>query len=74
MKSIKKISYDSDIDIFWILLKSGPSEYYEESTPGIRIEFDKDSNVMGIEIENFSRLYKSKNVSKKDLIQNFVLK
>jgi len=76
MKNIKKISYDSDTDIFWILLKSRPSEYYKEPAPWIRIEFDKNSNVMGIEIENFSSLYKSDVVKnlKKDFDLPFNLK
>jgi len=62
MKTIKKASYDPESDIFWILIKSGPSEYSEEPFPGIRVEFDEKSNVMGIEIQSFSKLLGSNDI------------
>lgn len=63
MKTIKKITYDSESDIFWILLKNGPSEYSEEPFPGIRVEFDEKANVMGIEIQSFSKMLGSDDIN-----------
>lgn len=65
MSNIKKTYYDSEEDIYWIVLKIGEVFSYEEPSPGIRIEFDKNSKVIGIEIENYSRLYKAKLTTEK---------
>jgi uncharacterized protein YuzE len=64
MKKPKTI-FDTENDIFWIIFKEGEEAYYEEYTPGFLVEFDKDSNPIGIEIKNWSKKIQSYPVSEK---------
>jgi len=54
MKDWKKI-YDPKVDVLWIG-QSGEEDYYEELIPGVRVEFDKDNKVIGIEIIGVKKL------------------
>jgi uncharacterized protein YuzE len=56
MKSI--CNYDKDSDSLFICLKDGVEESFEEVVPGINIEFDKDREIIGIEILKASRFLK----------------
>jgi len=56
MNKIKKQYYDKTTDTFWAVFKNGPEEYYQELVLGINVEYNKKSNVIGVEIQNFSRL------------------
>lgn len=51
-----KTFLDSESDIFWIVFKEGAEDYYIEYAPGFIVEFDENSNPIGIEISNWSRL------------------
>ena len=64
MKKQKTI-FDSENNIFWVIFKEGVEAYYEEYAPGFVVEFDKNSNPIGIEIRNWSRLIKSYPTSEK---------
>jgi len=55
IKALKK-KYDKESDVLWVVMKTGPAFYSEEIAPGIRIEFGKGSEIIGIEILNYSRL------------------
>lgn len=49
--------YDADADILWYSIKEGVEDLYEELAPGFVFEYDKDKNLIGVEIQNYSRLY-----------------
>jgi len=50
-----KIHLDKVEDVIWLVLKTGPIEYYDEVEPGINLEFETDNNLMGIEILHASK-------------------
>ena len=64
MKKEKTI-LDSENNIFWIIFKEGVEAYYKEYAPGFIVEFDENSDPIGIEIRNWSRLIKSYPISEK---------
>jgi uncharacterized protein YuzE len=47
--------YDLDTDMLYIELASGMSVESEEVAPSIVLDFDQDSRVIGIEIEDASK-------------------
>lgn len=49
-------SYDSETDMLHIELTAGVSTESQEVTPGFVIDFDENNEVIGIEIEDASRL------------------
>ena len=69
-KNMKKI-YDSETDSLMIIFKKGEEEYYEEIAPGINMEFDKNGNVIGIEVLNASK-YKKRETSEPIVKSNFI--
>ena len=50
-----KINYDSQSDVFYIVIKSGYEEVHREVAPGIFVELDKKGELIGIEILNASK-------------------
>ena len=45
-----KITYDPEVDILRIILVQGPIEESDEDRPGIILDYDKNGNIVGIEI------------------------
>ena len=50
------LQYDRDTDMLYIRLAPGVSTESEEVASGIVLDFDEDSRVIGIEIEDASEL------------------
>jgi len=50
-----KATYDPEVDILNIVLSDGQIEESDESKPGVILDFDKDGNVISIEILNVSK-------------------
>ncbi len=50
-----KITYDLEVDVLRILFSSAPIEESDEDKPGIIIDYDKDDNVVGMEILDASK-------------------
>lgn len=50
-----KITYDPDVDVIRIVFSNAPVEESDEEKPGVILDFDKDGNVVGIEILDASR-------------------
>ncbi|MFA5933427.1 MAG: DUF2283 domain-containing protein [Microgenomates group bacterium] len=46
--------YDPETDSLMIVFKEGAEDSYEEIAPGINMEFDKEGEVIGIEVLNVS--------------------
>ena len=45
-----KVSYDQESDILYIVVKEGPAYDSEELNEDVRVEYDKDGRIVGIEI------------------------
>lgn len=50
-----KITYDPEVDVLRILFSNAPIEESDEDKPGIIIDYDKDGNVVGMEILDASK-------------------
>ena len=50
-----KVTYDTQVDILRILLTDASIEESDEEKPGVIIDYDKDGNVVGLEILDASK-------------------
>lgn len=50
-----KVKYDSEVDVLTIEFSSAPVDESDEDKPGVIIDYDKDGNIVGLEILNASR-------------------
>ena len=50
-----KVKYDQEVDVLTIELSNAPVEESDEDKPGIILDYDKDGNIVGIEILNASK-------------------
>jgi uncharacterized protein YuzE len=53
-----KVTYDKDTDTLAIRLNENPIVESDEEKPGVIIDFDKDGNLVGIEVLDASRRVK----------------
>jgi uncharacterized protein YuzE len=45
-----KVTYDSEVDVLHVLFSNAPIEESNEDKPGVILDYDKDGNVVGVEI------------------------
>ena len=50
-----KITYDPEVDVLRILFSNTPIEESDEDKPGIILDYDKDGNIVGLEILDASK-------------------
>jgi uncharacterized protein YuzE len=50
-----KVTYDPEVDVLRILFSSAPIEESDEDKPGAIIDYDKDGNVVSVEILDASQ-------------------
>ena len=50
-----KVTYDPEVDVVRILFNSSPIEESDETKPGVVLDYDKEGNVVGMEILNASK-------------------
>jgi len=50
-----KVTYDTGVDVLRILFRDAPIEESDEDKPGIILDYDKDGNVVGLEVLNASQ-------------------
>lgn len=50
-----KVTYDPEVDVLRILFNNEPIEESDTTKPGVILDYDKDGNVVGIEILNASK-------------------
>lgn len=50
-----KVTYDAEVDVLSVVFSHAPVEESDEDKPGVVIDYDKDGNVVGIEILEASR-------------------
>jgi uncharacterized protein YuzE len=46
------VTYDPDVDVLRILFRDVPIEESDEDKPGVILDYDKDGNVVGMEVLN----------------------
>ncbi|MBI4765873.1 MAG: DUF2283 domain-containing protein [Deltaproteobacteria bacterium] len=50
-----KVTYDPEVDVLRILFSSATIEESDEDKPGIILDYDKDGNIVGMEILDASK-------------------
>jgi len=50
-----KVTYDPEVDVLRILLSDAPIEESDEDKPGVILDYDKDGNVVRLEILEASK-------------------
>ncbi len=50
-----KVTYDPEVDVLRILLSNAPIEESDENKPGVILDYDKDGNVVGLEVLEASK-------------------
>ena len=50
-----KVTYDRETDILQLVFTSAPVEESDEDKPGVIIDYDKNGNVVGMEILDASK-------------------
>jgi len=45
-----KVTYDPKVDVLHVLFSNAPIEESDEDKPGVILDYDKDGNVVGVEI------------------------
>lgn len=50
-----KVKYDQEVDVLTIEFSSVPVEESDEEKPGIILDYDKDGNIIRLEILNASK-------------------
>lgn len=49
-----KVTYDPEVDVLRILFRDTAIEESDEDKPGVILDYDKDGNVVGLEVLNAS--------------------
>ena len=50
-----KVTYDPEVDVLRIIFRDVPVQESDEDKPGMILDYDKDGNVVGIELLNTSQ-------------------
>ncbi len=50
-----KVQYDREVDVLSIVLSKAPVEESDEDKPGVILDYNKDGNVVGLEILDASK-------------------
>ena len=50
-----KVTYDPEVDVLRILFRDVPVEESDEDKPGVILYYDKEGNVVGMEVLNASQ-------------------
>jgi uncharacterized protein YuzE len=50
-----KVTYDAEVDVLRILLSNAPIEESDEDKPGVILDYDKDGNIVGLEVLEASK-------------------
>jgi uncharacterized protein YuzE len=53
--SVLKITYDIETDILRVIFGSAPIQESDEDKPGVILDYDKDGNVVGLELMDASK-------------------
>ena len=63
-----KVTYDSKVDVLRVVFSNAPIEESDEDKPGVILDYDKDGNIVGVEIlDAQKRLGEKENVRQVEL-------
>jgi uncharacterized protein YuzE len=51
-----KVTYDPEVDVLRILFRDAAIEESDEDKPGVIIDYDKEGNIVGLEVLNASQI------------------
>ena len=54
MLAIMKVTYDPEVDVLRVLFRDTPIAESDEDKPGVIFDYDKDGNIVGLEVLNAS--------------------
>jgi uncharacterized protein YuzE len=55
LEKAMKVKYDEEVDVLTIEFSDAPVEESDEDKPGVILDYDKDGNIVGMEILNASK-------------------
>lgn len=50
-----KVIYDPEVDVLRIIFRNAAIEESDEDKPGVILDYDKDGNIVGLEVLNASQ-------------------
>jgi len=50
-----KVTYDPEVDVLRILFSNSPIEESDEDKPGVILDYDKEGNIVGLEVLDASK-------------------
>ncbi|MEO0082628.1 MAG: DUF2283 domain-containing protein [candidate division WOR-3 bacterium] len=50
-----KVTYDQEVDVLRVVFSGAEVQESDEDKPGVILDYDKDGNVVGLEILNASK-------------------
>jgi uncharacterized protein YuzE len=50
-----KVTYDPEVDVLGILFRDAPIDESDEDKPGVILDYDKEGNIIGMEVLNASQ-------------------
>ena len=50
-----KVTYDPEVDVLRIVFRNSPVEESDEDKPGVILDYDKDGNIVGLEVLDASK-------------------
>jgi len=50
-----KVTYDPEVDVLRILFSNSQIEESDEDKPGVILDYDKDGNIVGLEVLDASK-------------------
>jgi uncharacterized protein YuzE len=50
-----RVTYDAEVDVLRIVLRDTAIEESDEEKPGVILDYDKDGNLVGLEVLDASR-------------------
>jgi len=50
-----KVTYDPDVDVLRIVFRDTPIDESDSDKPGVILDYDKDGNMVGLEVLNASQ-------------------
>jgi len=59
-----KIRYDPEVDVLRILFRDVPVDESNEDKPGVILDYDKEGNVVGMEVLNASQRVPADNLAR----------
>lgn len=63
-----KVSYDPDVDVLRILFTQHPIEESDEAKPGVIIDYDREGNLVGLEVLDASKRVDNPRTVEVDLV------